>query len=211
MSQRVIAFILVLIGFLFFAFFAPDIAIKWQSKKQLYNSIDQIPHNRVGLLLGTSKYIKKGTLNLFYQYRIEAAIELYENKKIDFILISGDNGQIEYNEPRTIRDDLIAAGIPAEKIFLDYAGFRTWDSVIRAKKVFGETHLTVISQKFHNERAIFVGQRNQMQLIGYNAKDVPKHYGRKIMLREKLARIKLMLDLIFNKQPRYLGETIEIT
>ncbi|PKP08908.1 MAG: protein SanA [Bacteroidetes bacterium HGW-Bacteroidetes-4] len=211
MSQRVIAFILVLTGFLCIAFFAPDIAIKWQSKKQLFNSVDKIPHNRVGLLLGTSKYAKKGTLNLFYQYRIEAAIELYENKKIDFILISGDNGQVEYNEPRTIRDDLIAAGIPAEKIFLDYAGFRTWDSVIRAKKVFGETRLTVISQKFHNERAVFVGKRNQMQLIGYNAKDVPKHYGRKIMIREKLARIKLMLDLIFNKQPRYLGETIEIT
>lgn len=210
MSQRIPTYLLLLSGIFCLAFFAPDMAIKWVSRKQLYNSVDEIPHNRVGLLLGTSKYIKKGTLNLFYQYRIDAAIALYENKKIDFILISGDNSQVEYNEPRTIRNDLIASGIPADKIVLDYAGFRTWDSVIRAKKVFGETRLTVISQKFHNERAVFVGKRNQMQLIGFNAQDVPKHYGKRTMVREKLARIKLMLDLIFNKQPRYLGDTIEI-
>ncbi len=191
-------------------FLGPNILIKQSVKSELYHASSEIPHNRVGLLLGTSKYISKGTINLYYQYRIDAAVALFEHKKIDFILISGDNGQIEYNEPKTIRNDLIAAGIPSECIFLDYAGFRTWDSIIRAKKVFGETNLTVISQQFHNERAIYIGKFNGMKIIGYNAQDVPKKYGKKTMIRELFARIKLVIDIAVDKQPKYLGQTINI-
>lgn len=209
MKRKISFGILFIISFLILLF-GPDTLISCRTQSRLYNQVTDIPHNRVGLLLGTSKYQSQGHINLFYKYRLNAAIELFNNHKIDFILISGDNGQIEYNEPKTIRDDLVAAGIPQERIFLDYAGFRTWDSIIRAKKVFGETQMTVISQKFHNERAIFIGNRNRMKLIGFNAQDVPQGYGAKTMMREKLARIKLMLDIVFNKQPRYLGKTIKI-
>ena len=190
--------------------YGPDQLIKWRTNHKLYDNLDSIPHNKVGLLLGTSKYASVGQVNLFYQYRIDAAVSLYKHRKVDFILISGDNGLIEYNEPRTIRNDLIKAGVPADSIVMDYAGFRTWDSVIRAKKVFGETKLTVISQPFQNERAIFIGQRNQMELIGFNAQDVSKTYGARTMLREKFARINLIFDIIINRQPRYLGNTIVI-
>lgn len=209
MKRKISFGILIIISFLILLF-GPDSFISFRTQSRLYNQVSEIPHNRVGLLLGTSKYQSQGHINLFYKYRLNAAIELFNNHKIDFILISGDNGQIEYNEPKTIRDDLVTAGIPQNRIFLDYAGFRTWDSIIRAKKVFGETQMTVISQKFHNERAIFIGNRNRMKLIGFNAQDVPQGYGTKTMIREKLARIKLMLDIVFNKQPRYLGKTIKI-
>ncbi len=189
---------------------SPNLIIVLSTNGKTYNSPQKIPHNKVGLLLGTSKYIKKGTINLYYKYRIDAAVELFKSGKIEYILISGDNGQIEYNEPKTIRADLIKKGIPSNKIYLDYAGFRTWDSIIRAKKVFGETKFTVISQEFHNQRAIFIGMRNNMKIVGYNAKAVPKKYGAKTRFREKFARIKLIIDILINKQPKYLGKTIEI-
>ena len=202
--------IVITLSVILFLFFAPSILIVLSSKNRTYDSVEELPYNRVGLLLGTSKYVTTGHINLYYKYRIAAAVELFNAKKIDYILISGDNGQVEYNEPKTIRDDLIKMGIPSDRIFLDYAGFRTWDSIIRAKKVFGEIKFTVISQEFHNERAIFIGLRNKMDIIGFNARDVSRKYGGKTKFREKFARIKLMIDIIFNKQPRYLGKTIEI-
>ncbi|MFA6401272.1 MAG: ElyC/SanA/YdcF family protein [Salinivirgaceae bacterium] len=209
MKKR-ITFLLITASTALSILFGPDQLIKCRTKLKLYNTVEEIPHNKVGLLLGTSKYATTGQINLFYQYRIDAAVSLFTQKKIDYILISGDNGLIEYNEPRTIRNDLIKAGIPSESIIMDYAGFRTWDSVIRAKKVFGETKFTIISQQFQNERAIFIGARNQMELIGFNAQDVSKTYGARTMLREKLARINLIFDIIINKQPKYLGSTIVI-
>lgn len=191
-------------------FFIPDVIIKIGCNNRIYNSTHEVPNNKIGLLLGTSKYLTTGQHNLYYKYRIEAAIRLYKSGKIQFLLISGDNGQIEYNEPQTIKNDLVKQGIPANKIYLDYAGFRTWDSIIRAKKVFGESKFTVISQEFHNERAIFIGNRNNMDLVGFNADDVVGKQGAKIKLREKFARNKLFIDILVNKQPRYLGKTIEI-
>ncbi|MBI9068881.1 MAG: YdcF family protein [Salinivirgaceae bacterium] len=208
--RKTYKYLLFIIIAFFLALFIPNIIINKSAKGSSYNDINQIEYNRVGLILGTSKYSMNGDINLYYKYRIVAAIDLYESKKIDFILISGDNGQVEYNEPKIIRADLIKAGIPEEHIFLDYAGFRTWDSIIRAKKVFGENKLTVISQKFHNQRAIFIGKQNDMELIGFNAKDVPNNYGAKTRLREKFARTKLMLDILINKQPKYLGDSIQI-
>lgn len=188
----------------------PDWVIKLKTNSYIYNDVNHLPKQKVGLLLGTSKYVQSGRVNLYYQYRISAAIKLYEHRKIDFILISGDNGQVEYNEPQTIKKDLIAAGIPENKIFLDYAGFRTWDSIIRAKKVFGQTNFVVISQRFHNQRAIFIAQHYQMNVVGFDAHDVSTRYGIKTRVREKFARIKLMLDILIDKKPKYLGKEIVI-
>lgn len=184
--------------------------VQFSTSKQLYSSIQEIPHNKVGLLLGTSKYLQSGNINLYYKYRIEAAVTLYEAGKIDFILISGDNGTKQYNEPATMRKDLIAKGIPADKIYLDYAGFRTLDSIIRCKSVFGQESITVISQKFHNERAVFIANRKDIEAIGYNAQSVSKYYGAKTQARERLARVKVLLDLIFNKEPKFLGDPVHI-
>ncbi len=177
---------------------------------KLYDSVAEIPSNKVGLLLGTGKFVHKGRVNLYYKYRIEAAVALFQAGKIEFILVSGDNGRKEYDEPTTIRRDLISKGIPAAKIFLDYAGFRTLDSVVRSKEIFGQEKLTIISQPFHNERAIYIAYRKGIQAIGFNAEDVSGRYGYKVMLREKLARNKMMLDLVFGKKPKYLGEKMVI-
>jgi len=177
--------------------------------KTFFNS-DEISKNRVGLVLGTSKKLIGGLPNPYYTFRIQATIKLYKARKIEFVLVSGDNGTRYYNEPNTIKKDLIAKGIPADRIFLDYAGFRTLDSMVRAKEVFGLDSVTVISQKFHNQRAIYLAEKKGLTAIGFNAKDISGKQGLKVQLREYLARVKVFIDLLFNTQPKFFGEHVEI-
>lgn len=160
--------------------------------------------------MGSGKFLKSGYINLYYQYRIDATLALYKAGKIDYILVSGENSSRNYDEPTTIKNDLIEGGIPENRIVLDYAGFRTLDSVVRSKLVFNLESVTIISQLFHNERAIYLANKNGIKAVAYNAKDVNKHYGFKTKLREKLARVKMVLDLIFRKEPKFLGEKIDI-
>lgn len=177
----------------------------------IYNDVNELPKNRVGLVLGTSKTLPNGRTNIYYRYRLEAAVKLYKANKIDYILVSGDNSRKEYNEAEDMQSDLMAAGIPKSRIYLDYAGFRTLDSVVRAKEIFGQTKFTCISQAFHNERAVFIAQNKALDVVAFNAKDVSMRYGFKVQLREYLARVKMLLDLfVINKQPKFLGDKIEI-
>jgi len=178
--------------------------------KYTYNNINEITKNKVGLLLGTAKSLTSGYENLYYTYRINATVQLYKNNKIEYILISGDNSRSDYDEPSDMKNDLIKRGIPENKIYLDYAGFRTLDSIIRAKEIFGQDQITVISQQFHNERSIFIAKNKGIKAIGFNAKNVPIKYGIKVIIREKLARVKVVLDIIFNKKPKFLGDKIAI-
>lgn len=185
--------------------------VRRTTSDKLFSRASQTPEYKVGLLLGTSKYLTTGQMNLYYQYRIEAARKLFESGKIEYILVSGDNGTHSYNEPETFRKDLIAAGIPADRIVLDYAGFRTLDSVVRAQKVFGQNELIIISQPFHNERAVFIARNKGIDAVGFNAQDVNLRYGLKVQARELLARAMMMVDLyIINRQPKFLGEPIQI-
>lgn len=179
--------------------------MSFKTRHQVYDSVNDIPKNKVGLLLGTGKYAASGNINLFYKYRIDAAVKLYKAGKIDYILVSGDNSRKDYDEPTVFKKDLISKGIPEENIFLDYAGFRTLDSVVRAKEIFSQTSITIISQKFHNQRAIYIAKKFGIDAVGYNAKDVYNAH-----FREYLARSKASLDLVFNVQPKFLGEKITI-
>ncbi len=181
-----------------------------KAENKTFTEIDNIPINHVGLLLGASKKTANGNINLYYKYRIEAAINLYKAGKIKYILVSGDNGSKDYDEPSTFKNDLIKNGIPEEKIYLDYAGFRTLDSVIRAKEIFGQNSITIISQKFHNERAIYLAEHHNIKAIGFNSKDLNGRYGLRTKLREYLARTKAIIDIVINKQPKFLGKKITI-
>tara|TARA_R110000823_G_scaffold22143_2_gene66421 strand:+ start:57762 stop:58415 length:654 start_codon:yes stop_codon:yes gene_type:complete len=201
---------LLLSPFVLFAVICLDTYVLLETQNQTFQSTEEIPHNRVGLLLGTSKFMANGDINLYYLYRIKAAEELFKAGKIDFILVSGDNGRIGYNEPLLFKKDLILLGIPEEKIVLDYAGFSTLDSVLRAQKIFGLNSFTVISQRFHNERAIFLAKQKGIAAIGFNAETVSGKYSVKTELREYLARTKACLDILFDSQPKYLGEKIAI-
>lgn len=190
--------------------FAANYSIEKNAENKTYSNSSEIQKNKVGLVLGTSKTLKDGRINLYFKYRIKATVELYKKEKIDFVLVSGDNGNENYDEPTDFKNELIRKGIPADKIFLDYAGFRTLDSVVRAKKVFGQVSITVISQKFHNERAIYLAEKNGISAIGFNAKDVSGKYGLKTRIREYFARTKAYLDIVLGVKPKFLGKEIEI-
>lgn len=109
-----------------------------------------------------------------------------------------------------MKNDLIAAGVPAEKIFLDFAGFRTLDSIVRCREVFGEDSITIVSQPFHNQRALFLANNKGVEAVAFNARDVHGDMGVRVAVREKLARVKLVLDLLFNKQPKFYGPKVPI-
>lgn len=180
------------------------------AKNKTFFNTTTISKNKVGLVLGTSKKLSSGASNPYYTNRIKATIALYNAKKIDFVLVSGDNGSIYYNEPNSFKKDLIKGGIPANKIFLDYAGFRTLDSMVRAKVIFGLDTVTIISQKFHNERAIYIAKKKGLNAIGFNAEDIEGKSGFKVHLREYFARVKVFIDLLFNTQPKFFGDKIII-
>ncbi|MBD0403495.1 vancomycin high temperature exclusion protein [Flammeovirga sp. EKP202] len=185
-------------------------AIEKNAENKTFSNSSKIEKNKVGLVLGTSKVLKNGRINLYFTYRINATVELFQNGKIDFILVSGDNGNENYDEPTDFKEALIKKGIPAHKIFLDYAGFRTLDSVVRAKEIFGQLEITIISQKFHNERAIYLAEKNGISAVGFNAKDLTGKYGIKTRIREYFARTKAYLDVLLGIQPKFLGKSIEI-
>lgn len=191
--------------------FLIDKYVTYKNNDRLYSKAEKIPsQTKVGLLLGTNKTLASGRVNLYYQYRVEAAAKLYKAGKIQYIIASGDNSRVGYDEPTQMKESLVALGVPANKVYLDYAGFRTLDSVVRAKEIFGQTELVIISQKWHNERALFIANNKDISAIAFNAKDISKKYGKKVLLREKLARVKMMLDLLIGKQPHFLGDPIKI-
>lgn len=134
-------------------------------------------------------------------------MQLFKAGKIQHILVSGDNGHKSYNEPEEMRKELIKHGIPDHKITLDYAGFRTFDSMIRCKEVFCQTDIILITQRFHLHRAIFLANRFDIDVIGFEAKDVPENYALKTRVREYFARVKALLDIyILNTSPKFLGQ-----
>lgn len=175
------------------------------------DDLQTLPQEKVGLLLGTSKTLKNGRKNLYFYYRIDAAERLYKSGKIQHIIVSGDNSRKDYNEPEDMKLELIARGVPAEHIREDFAGFRTLDSVVRAKEIFGQKSFIIISQKFHNERAIFLAQQNDIKAYGYNAQDVHQHAGLKTKIREYFARVKVFYDLYLGVKPKFGGEKILIS
>jgi len=187
-----------------------NFTIEISARGKTFTDLASMPKNKVGLVLGTSRMLVEGGINPYYAHRIDATIALYKAGKIEFVLVSGDNGTIYYNEPTTIKKDLVEGGIPTDKIYLDYAGFRTLDSMVRAKYIFGLDNVTVISQQFHNERAIYIAEKKGLKAIGFNAKGISGKQGIKVQFREYLARVKVFIDLLLNTQPRFYGEKIEI-
>lgn len=210
---RSIWFKLILVGMIAsFGFVAwCNLHIIQKSNSFLYNSPHDIPYHHVGLVLGTSKFLKKGMDNPYFNHRIEATVELYRYGKIKYIIVSGDNRHYTYNEPQDMREALVKQGIPDSVIFLDYAGLRTLDSVIRCKEVFGQQDFIVISQKFQNERAVYIGHQMGINIIGFNAEDVGYPDGLKTKSREVLAKVKVLIDMhITEKSPHFLGKKIAI-
>jgi len=202
---------LLLLSVVCFAFIGyVDVNITNTGNRFCYSSVDSIPHNHCALVLGTSKYLANGNRNHYYTNRIKATVELYFCNKIDYIIVSGDNRNRNYNEPITMFNDLVSAGIPGRKIILDYAGFRTLDSVVRGKEVFGQEKYTIVSQLFHNQRAIYIARKRGIEAVAFNSEDVDGVLSLRVKIREVGARMLVIWDMLTEKRPHFLGEKVVI-
>ena len=182
--------------------------VSWNASGRTYEDVDDIPHNKYALLLATSPITRSGAHNFYFDNRIKSTEELYKAGKIDFIIASGGDYTKDHkfgcDEPAAIRDSLVARGIPEEKIILDYDGTRTLNSIVKAKQVYGVDSVTLISQKYHNERAIYLSDKNGIYAIGYNAS--PSHIRRnriKNTVREIFARPKMFIDFALEEKPEF--------
>lgn len=201
-----LAAVLTVIGAITYANLTPV----WASRGKLFDETANLPAAKVGLVFGTSDSFQ-GRENRYFRYRIDAAVKVWEAGKVETLLVSGDNRSKYYNEPEKMKAALIEEGVPKDRIVCDYAGLRTFDSVVRAKEIFGAETILVISQKFQNERAIYLAKANGMEAYGFNAEDVEMRAGSKTKIREIGARVKMWLDVNFlNTKPRHLGEKVEM-
>ncbi len=212
--KRILKYILIVslvgIGALAIITVWANTSIDRASKPYVTDDMATLNPVKVGLVLGTSRNVKSGNKNTFFFNRIDAAVKLFENGKIKYIIVSGDNGEKSYNEPQDMREELVKRGVPDNVIFLDYAGFRTLDSVIRAREIFGQNTFIVVSQKFHNERAVYLARKNGIEAYGYNAQEVDNSKGWKTKVREFFARDKVFIDLLFGVEPKFSGEKVII-
>lgn len=176
-----------------------------------YSNAVDIPPRHVGLVLGCSRFLPDGRRNGFFDYRIQAAAQLIRAGKVGYLVVSGDNHVRGYDEPQDMKDSLVMAGVPAARIYCDYAGFRTLDSIVRVREIFGQTAITVISQGFHNQRAIFIARQRGIDAIGFDAAEVDAYDSFKTKCRESIARANMFADLyVFRRQPKFLGPKVTI-
>ena len=175
-----------------------------RSAQYVYSDPDRLPEHECALVLGTARIVQGKYLNEYFQSRINAAVELYRKGKVRRIIVSGDNGRKSYNEPEDMKNELIRLGIPEKDILMDYAGFRTLDSVLRARNLFGYSQYVIVSQQFHCERAVFLARAHGMEPVGFAAREVSPRFRLKRYIREPLARFKAWLDIyILHTRPHF--------
>jgi SanA protein len=189
---------------------ASNLIIIISSERSLFDNVADIPPHKTAVVLGTSRFLQSGEANPWFNNRIMAAAELYHAGKVDFLILSGDNRTIYYNEPEMMRREIRKYNVPDSVLFLDYAGLRTLDSMIRSKEIFGQDSVIIISQKFHNQRAVFLAKAHNIKAVGYNAQNPESHNTTRVLTREVFARVKVFIDLITRKQPRFLGDKVPV-
>jgi len=186
-------------------------AIARSAEGRIYTAAAEVPKCEVALVLGCARVLPNGRGNLYFKYRIAAVRELWEAGRIEHVLVSGDNSRTDYDEASDMKAALVEAGLPADRIHCDFAGFRTLDSVVRARDVFQLERMIIISQRFHVERAIYLAQEFGIEAWGFPARDVGGRSGMRTRAREELARVKAVLDMkVFNTQPKFRGEPVPI-
>ena len=203
-----------LTGFLAFALIVL-LGNRWvinSTDSYIYKDWALMPTNDVGVVLGTSKYLENGKPSPEFRGRIQAAAELYRNGKLKHIIVSGANPDETYNEPRAMRRELVKEGVPDSAITMDFAGFRTLDSIVRAEAVFGLRQFTVITQRYHSYRSVFIGRKLGLKVVAYIAPATANGgYGARNPPREVFARVKAILDIfLLSTEPKFLGEPEKI-
>ena len=204
---RIIKYVAIAVAVMVLAWGASAIAVYAVSSGRVFDSasIGAVPRQRAAVVMGCVRTLPNGLNNLYFLRRIDEAAELYKAGKVDCLIVSGDNHVRTYDEATDMKNSLVAAGVPEAQIVCDYAGFRTLDTVVRAKKVFGLDSFVVISQPDHVRRAVFTARGFGCDAYGYAAQDVNGRYSIKTTIREQLAKIAAVLDVILRRSPKFLG------
>ena len=204
---RILKFAAIAVAVMMLLWGVSAIAVYAASSGRVFDSasIDAVPRQRAAVVMGCVRTLPNGLNNLYFSRRIDAAAELYKAGKVDSIIVSGDNHVKGYDEPSDMKESLVNAGVPAERIVCDYAGFRTLDTVVRAKKVFGLDSFIIVSQPDHVRRAVFTARGFGCDAYGYAAKDVTGRSSIKTTIREQLAKIAAVADVILRRSPKFLG------
>jgi len=193
----------------------PWALIEVSTRSHIYETTEGLKPATAGLVLGASRLVRNYVANPFFRNRIVAAAALFKAGKVQYLIVSGSQAgggrpRGGYDEPADMRAALIAEGVPAARIYRDYAGFRTLDSIIRAKDIFGQQRVIVVSQPFHLSRALFLAYWRGLDDDGFAAADVPLRFGVRTYLREVAARAAALLDLLRGTEPRYLGPPVRL-
>jgi SanA protein len=208
---RVLKYMGFFAGIVLFLIISCNAWVLLSTSKYIYDDISEVPVKPVCLVLGTSKSLDGRYMNPYFLDRMEAGQDLYTNKKVKHFIVSGDNSLVTYNEPRDMKNALVERGVPVERITMDFAGFRTFDSVVRCKEIFDQEDVVIVSQPFHTPRAVFIARRKGMNAVALNSKDDYTNIMSPLYWREVLARCKTVIDIfILRKTPKYLGEKIKI-
>ena len=166
----------------------------------LYRDSSLMPDNEVGLVLGCSPFVSSGKPSPQFHGRMQAAAELYRLGKVKRLILSGANPDSRYNEPKKMREALLGLGVPSDAMVLDFAGDSTYESVTRAQVVFGLTRVTIVTQKYHAYRALFLARKTGLRAVAYQAPiDGVKGPGFRHPPREVLARLLAVFDIAVHR------------
>lgn len=210
--KRLIKPLIWICGFILLSVFLINVYVVNQAKHDVYTDLDDIPEADAIIVLGA--YVRGDNLSLVLEDRIKAALELYEDGKAPKLLLSGDHGQVTYDEVNSMRKYVLENSDIAEAdIFLDHAGFDTYDSMYRAKEIFEIENAIIVTQAFHVDRAVYIARELGIDAVGFsvNQDKYKTSLQTNWYLREYLSRVKAFLDVIFHSKPKYLGDVIPIT
>jgi SanA protein len=200
---------LALLGFLgSFLFAAINYYVKSQANPYCLRHLEQVPPSEVGIVFGAG--IKGDKPSKYLKDRLDAGIQLYEAQKVKKLLLSGDNGSRRYNELAVMKAYCVEHGVDSNFIFVDYAGFDTYSTLFRAKNVFKVEQAVLVTQNYHLDRAVYIGNQLGIDCIGYSATRGSYAGYRKNTIREYVASIKSFFDVMVNRTPTFLGPIIDI-
>ncbi len=208
--RLLIATAILLLGGTFF-FLSVNVWMVESAKSLEYTDLSKVPAKQAILILGTRVYA--GNVSQVLKGRLDAAIGAYREKKAQKFLVSGDHGGKYYDEVNTMKQYLLQAGVPAKDIFMDHAGFSTYESLYRARDVFGAQSLIIATQGFHLPRALFIARSLGIDAVGLAAEEsgLPQAVITRNALREPFARIKALWDVVTGAKPTVLGSQIPLT
>ncbi|HAN10305.1 MAG TPA: hypothetical protein DCP90_06810 [Clostridiales bacterium] len=204
MQILILILVVLIIAYLGVNIYVNKTALKYMS------TVDEVDSKQAIIVLG-ARVFKSGNLSPMLQDRVDTAVEIYKKGKVKKILMSGDHGQQSYDEVNAMKKYAIKKGVLERDVFMDHAGFSTYESIYRAKYIFGLDNISITTQEYHLKRAIFIARVFKMDVSGISADKRPYMNMGYYKFRESFAVCKDFVGAIFKVKPKYMGEKIDIT